>query len=248
MFGIWTEMWIDGHSVPDYVTHAVTEGGQLAAAYVRPFLMDDPAAVTLDPGNDVFYKAAPPAWVDSTDFEGLTAHVVGADGQLDQMGRSDLCGGGGTQVGDVVPLFALRGVVFARADAAGQPVVCSWQGARLAPGAGLGDTGLLGTGFAPGEATSPALLAFASYVFGSAPAYAVRGKIQLLSLGTGTDVALLDLVELPASVRQLLRTYAVGAESRLELVQELAGTATGWQRGYHPLSMAVSVRAGTPRL
>jgi hypothetical protein len=270
VYALWTERRGGGgqHNSDAYVSHAVSESGQLGPAYVHQFLWDDEGHVTLDAGADVFYKAAPPEWVDSTDREGLTAHAVEPDGRLTQRGWSDLCDG--TQARDVRPLVALRGVVFGNAYVPWpRTKVCSWESPRLAPRTSLGDVGSVAAGFSPADSTSPALLAFAQAIHRPAPSYAfVRTDLRLLSMATGHDPALLDRVEFPANVGQLLfhpsgrflyvsgrdgslRTYGIGPQNGLELIEDLpdaggAGPDSGFIDAV--LSMAVSVRPGTPRL
>jgi hypothetical protein len=103
----------------------------------------------------------------------------------------------------------------------------------------------------------------------AAPSYEfVRTDLHLLSLGTGHDAELLDRVEFPAKVGQLLfhpsgrflyvsggdgslRSYAIGPQSRLEMIEDLPDAggvdpSSGFTNSV--LSLAVSVRPGTPRL
>jgi hypothetical protein len=272
VYALWSERRGGGgqHTANAYVSHAVTEGGLLGPAYVRQFLWDDAGLVVLDPAAGMFYKAAPPEWVDGTAFDGLTAHTVEADGGLTQTGVSDLCGG--TSVppdydNSIVPLVALRGVVFGRARLGTGLTVCSWEGPRLAPRGKLGDLGSGAAGFTPAEASAPALVAFAKEVDRPAPSYAfVRTDIRLLSVGTGADAVLLASAEFPARVRQLLfhpsgrflyasghdgrlRTYAIGPAGHLEPIEDLpAGSVAGPSFGYGSSSLSVSVRTTTPRL
>ncbi len=269
VYALWTTRRGGGgqHSSDAYVTHAVTADGQLGPPYVRQFLWDDPGHVTLDPGADVLYKAAPPWWVDSTDREGVTAHAVEPDGRLRQTGWSDRCGD--SQVGEVVPLLAVRGRVFGSEHAGQDYQVCSWETIRLAPRGSLGDVGKAAAGWTPTDQASPGLLAFAKTVLGPRPSYAfVRTDLRLLSLGPAADPELLDLEVFPAYPRQLLfhpsggflyvsggdgrlRTYAIGPQSGLEMVEDLPGAGgAGPSTAFTSLalSMAVSVRPSTPRL
>jgi hypothetical protein len=218
------------------VSHAVTTGGNLEAGVIGD-IWEDWGAATLDPEADVLYKSryyTPGA---------LTSHVVGPDGRLKSMGTTSLCVA--TEVLSVQPLVAVRGFVFGSIDAFGpdDAAVCSWEGPRLAPRANLGFEGSTAAAFSPRDATSPARLAIADDVLGPTPRYVYRRTdLRLLSLGGGGDVVLLDTVELPRRVWQLLfdpsgrflyvadelgtlRSYDVSSGTRLAPIESVPGAA-----------------------
>jgi len=200
-------MWLTGTYHDDYhtfVTHAVGNDGRLGAAYLREFSEWDPGMVAVDVDSDVFYKG--------TETGGLTAHFVGPDGQLTQMGASNLCLA--EAVYDAGPLLAVRGFLFARAYARHDETVCSWEGPRLAPRADLGLQSDYAVAVSPPGASSassssaavrPATLVAlrTSYSVKHGEYYQTKYEVRLFAMSGDGGLELLDTVE-PGYVKTML--------------------------------------------
>jgi hypothetical protein len=268
VWGMWLSRYGGGcqHEVYTAITHAVAAGGQLGPV-ARGDSWIDSGWAAIDPAADMLYKSrygflyygpAP-----------LTAHAVGADGQLAGTGYSDLCVA--SELGDPVkPLVAVRGFVFGSAYLGRGETVCSWEGPRLAPRANLGFAASHGAAFTPADGTTAALLAMAGDVYAPHQHVYARTDLRLLSMESGGNAALLDTVELPSRVLQLLfhpagrflyvadedgrlRTYSVSAGQRLDPIERLPDAArpsVGGTWPYYeaePPFLAVSVHSDVPR-
>jgi hypothetical protein len=265
VWGMWLSRYAGGchHEAYTAITHAVTAGGQLEPA-ARGDSWIDSGWAAIDPAADLLYKSrygflyyGPGA---------LTAHAVEPDGRLRITGYSSLCAA--SEVSQVKPLAATQGFVFGSGD--GEGAVCSWEGTRLAPRANLGFAASEGAAFSPTDSTAATLLAMSGDV--RTPHYVYRRTdLRLLTMEGDGGVALLDTVELPSRVLQLLfhpsgrflyvadedgrlRTYAVSPGRRLdpiESVPDAARPSVGGDWPYYdaePPFMAVSVRSNVPRL
>jgi hypothetical protein len=239
------------------VSHAVTNGGQLGTAVIGGF-WEDYGEAALDAEDDVPYKSR--SGGDYSSSGALTSHIVELDGRLKTMGTTSLCGD--SEVASVSPLVAVRGFVFGR-EAYGDGTVCSWKGLHLAPLAKLGISAGVAAGFSPSDGGAPAMLAMANDVFTPQNVY-LRTDLRLLSMESDGEVALLDTVEVPGGVGQLLfhpsghflyvadadgddrlSTYSVSA-GRLQPIESVPDAAR--PSGYLlPSFMAVSVRSNVPR-
>lgn len=191
LYGMW--FTVTYHDVyHTYVTHAVGAGGQLGPAYQVEFAEWDEDKVALDVDSAVFYKG--------THGGALTAHFVGADGSLTQVGTSRLCGASTVQVAR--PLLAVRGVVLALSYIDYKDTVCSWESPSLAPRANLALRSGYAVAFAPqrgGSSSSGKPLVAMRMGASSEPPYEVR----LFAMGDGGALEPLDAVA-PGYVRQLL--------------------------------------------
>jgi len=256
-WGLWKYRFGGGCQHDRYigVTHAVGTDGQLGPA-VTGDLGYEFSGAALDPGADVIYR---PHYAGYDSDGAVTAHVVGPDDRLRITGFSNLCLA--SEVFQVQPLVAVRGFLFGQADTTG--TVCSWETPRLAPRANLGISASVAAAFSPADPTSPALLAMADDVYGPQRVHR-RTDLRLLSMRSDGATELLDTVELPTRVQQLLfdpsgrllfvadedgrvLSYAVGPGTRLEPIENVpASLQTFLPHG--PSFLAVSARTSAPRL
>ena len=256
-WGLWEYRFGGGCQHDRYigVTHAVGTDGQLGPA-VTGDLGYEFSGAALDPGADVIYR---PHYAGYDSDGAVTAHVVGPDDRLRIAGFSNLCLA--SEVFQVQPLVAVRGFLFGQADTTG--TVCSWETPRLAPRANVGIAASVAAASSPADATSPALLAMADDVYGPQRVHR-RTDLRLLSMRSDGATELLDTVELPSRVQQLLfdpsgrllfvadddgriLSYAVGPGTRLEPIENVPASAHP-STPHGPSFLAVSVRTSTPRL
>ena len=257
VWGLWSSRYASFCHHTSYigVSHAVTTGGQLGAPVIGDG-WEDWGEAALDAEAEVLYKArggSPGA---------LTSHVRGPDGRLKTMGTTNLCVA--TGVWFVRPLAAVRGFVFGDRpfDGMDANTVCSWKGPRLAPQANLGFPAEAAAAFSPADKATPALLAMASEVH--TPKHVYRHTdLRLLSMGSDGGVALLDTVELPSPVLQLLfepsgrflfvaddtgrlLAYSVSSGSGLEAIESVPSAAhpSHWTSPF----LAISAQPIIPRL
>ena len=158
----------------------------------------------------------------------------------------------------------------------GSPRVCAWKGARLAPVTSLELDAGTAAAHVPSSESQPMLLAFAGTPPRPARAYRYEVRISSMSLdgelhlldatGAPSDGDVMQLLFHPSGrflyasyaiggtdgthrsyVAANLRTFAVGTDGRLEMIQDLEGAGgyvTGWWYPNPPLStMAIT----TPR-
>jgi hypothetical protein len=266
VFGSWVSRYGGGcqHSDHTAITHRVSPEGRVEPDLAFGSWTDALGGMALDPGADALYVSREPPLHGPAP---LTAHMVRSDGRLATTGYSDLCAASEVVI-PIEPLLAARGFVFGGAYVGRAYTVCSWEGPRLAPRANLGIDASQGAVSAPVDKTTPALLALAGDVQVRQHGY-LRTDLRLLSMGSDGGVALLDTVELPSRVRQLLFhpsgrflyaadedgrlwTYAVGSGDRLEPIESLPDAAHSSDPSAYipspPPFMAVTVRTGTPRL
>jgi hypothetical protein len=226
-------MWYTGtyhDTYWDYVTHTVARDGQLGQAY--DYLFDEFAGGEgmVDARSAVLYKRG---------ATGLTAHTIGADGHLTQMGWSGLCVG--SELWSVRPLVAARGFLFAAAHtSAREDTVCSYEGARLATRANLGFWALTADAFVPDADSIPAQLAIPTTIAASEGRPA-RHELRLYAIRSDGDLQLQDTVETAAAVGQVLFhpegrflfagvgtalwAYSIGPAGHLTKVEDLPAAA-----------------------